>query len=334
MKRLKPGVALLLIAPLLGELLSGHQAPLEFINPLNFMVTALPYGFGAVICRELKTRWGKGWFSLVLLGIAFGLYEEAIVARSFWNPHWAELGALGNYTYWQGVSWTYAEVLIHFHLTVSIISSVVLTEIIYFDQRQKQWVNNRGLVACFVGLALWMPVLMVLNPFVPPPGGFILAWITIAGLVYAAWRLPAQIFPRRPGKSIHPFWYGVTGAVNMTVVFITVFILPEINPSWLPGWPVMFAFVAILDVLTFWLVMHWSGNGTDWDDRHKLALVIGMLAFFIVFIGLTDPSDGFSGSSIVAVVAAWLLWKLWIRTRAQYAATGNHPKDVQEASAS
>jgi len=320
MKRLQPGVALLLMGPLLGELLSGHQTPLEFINPLNFMITALPYGFGAVICRELTIRWGKGWLSLVLLGIAFGLYEEAIVARSFWDPQWSELGVLGDYTYWQGVTWTYAEALIHFHLTISMISSVVLTEIIYFDRRQEQWVNNRGLAACFVGLALWMPVLMVLNPFVPPLSGFMIAGITIAGLVYAAWRLPARIFPLHPGRSIPPFWYGVIGAANMTVVFMTVFILPEINPPWLPRWPVMFAFIALLDALTFWLVMYWSGNGTDWDDRHKLALIIGMLAFFIVFIGLRDISESFSGSSIIAVVTIWSLLKLWSRTQARYPA--------------
>ncbi len=317
-KHLKPGIALLLMAPLLGELISGHQTLVEFINPLNFIVTALPYGFGAIICRELKIRWGKSWLSLVLLGIAFGLYEEAIVARSFWDPHWSELGALGTYTYWQGVSWTYAEVLVHFHLTISIISSVVLTEIIYFDQRQKQWVNDRGLLACSIGLALWMPVLMLANPFLPPWGGFLLAGVIIAGLTYAAWRLPTQIFPPHKGKSVHPLWYGVIAAANMTVVFVSSFVLPEENPSWLPGWPVMFIFIALLDALAFWLIMRWSGNGTDWDDRHKLALVIGMLSFFILFTGFRDIAEHFSGTSLVAVVMVWVLWKLWARTQARY----------------
>lgn len=81
----------------------------------------------------------------------------------------------------------------------------------------------------------------------------------------------------------------------------------------------MFTFVALLDALAFWLIMRWSGNGTDWDDRHKLAMVIGMLAFFIFFIGLKDVDQRFSGYIIVAVVTAWGLWKLWIRTQARYA---------------
>jgi hypothetical protein len=318
LKRLSPGVALLLLAPILGELVSGHQTLFEFINPLAFVLTALPYGFGAIICRELRVRWGKGWFSLVLLGIAYGIYEEAIVARSVWDPDWAELGALRDYTYWEGVTWTYAQVLIHFHLTISIVSSVVLAEILYPDRRRERWVSDRGLVACFVGLALWMPALMVANPFVPPIGGFALAWLALAGLAYGVRRLPTQVFPSRPGTGTRPLWYGVVAAANMAVVFLAVFMLPEENPPWLPSWPVMFVFVALLDVIALWLIKRWSGNGTDWDDRHKLALVIGMLAIFIAFDVLKDVAEGFGGLSIVAAVTVEGLRKLWIRTQARY----------------
>ena len=171
----------------------------------------------------------------------------------------------------------------------------------------------------FVGLALWMPILAWLNPFMPPIGGFILAWVAIAGLAYAAWRLPAQVFPSRAGTDVRPLWYGIVAAVNMTVVFVSLFVLPEESPSWLPAWPVMFAFVAALDGITFWLIMWWSGNGTAWDDRHKLALVIGMLAFFIPLLVLKDLDEGFGGLSIVAVLAVWVLWRLWASTKARHA---------------
>lgn len=323
MKRPSPGVALLFLGPLCGELISGHQSLFEFINPLAFVLTALPYGCGAIVCRELVVRWKKGWFSLVLLGIVYGLYEEAVVARSFWDPDWAELGALRDYTYWRGITWTYAEVLLHFHLTISIISSVVLAEILYHDQRQERWVSDRGLVACLIVLALWTPALVLINPFMPPLGGFALAWLVMAGLVYAAWKLPASVFPARSGTATRPLWYGVVAAVNMTIVFVAVFMLPEQNPAWLPSWPVVFVLVALLDAGAFWLIMRWSGNGTAWDDRHRLALVTGLLAFFIVFDVLKDLDEGFGGSAIVAVVTVWGLRKLWISTQARYTAAIN-----------
>jgi len=86
LKCLSPGTALLLLGPICGELISGHQTLFEFLNPLAFILSSLPYGFGAIICRELTVRWGKGWVSLVLLGIAYGIYEEFVVARSVWDP--------------------------------------------------------------------------------------------------------------------------------------------------------------------------------------------------------------------------------------------------------
>jgi len=86
-KRTPPWLTLLLLAPVLGELVSVHQTPLEFINPLNFIILSLPYGFGALICRELVVRWKKGWLSLLLLGVAYGVYEEAIVVYSVFDPN-------------------------------------------------------------------------------------------------------------------------------------------------------------------------------------------------------------------------------------------------------
>lgn len=316
MKKVSPALALLLLGPICGELISGHQTLFEFINPLAFIISSLPYGFGAVICRELMIRWHKGWISLVLLGIAYGIYEEFIVARSVWDPEWAELGAIRDYSYWQGVTWTYAEILIHFHLTISILSSILLAHLLFSDQRRQSWVNNWQLIVCFVGLALWIPVLWLLNPFVPSIFALLFSGLAIGGLAVLAWALPAQLLPLRSGTDTHPFRYGVLGAVNMTVSFATVFILPEANPSWLPGWPVSFIFVAVLDLLTFGLILYWSGNGYAWDDRHKLALLAGWLSFFIVFDFFQD-FERFGGLSLVAIAGVWGLYLLWHRTQAR-----------------
>lgn len=44
--------------------------------------------------------------------------------------------------------------------------------------------------------------------------------------------------------------------------------------------------LVLIDILALWLVMRWSGNGTAWDDRHRLALTSGALTFFLLFIPL------------------------------------------------
>lgn len=317
LNKLSPAMALLLLGPIFGELISAHQSLFQFINPLAFVLTALPYGCGAIVCRELKVRWGKGWFSLVLLALAYGLYEEALVARSVWDPEWAELGALREYTYWKGVTWTFFEVLLHFHVTISILCSVVLAEILFPAQRRKSWVTNRQLGWCFVGLALWMPALVLINPFMPTLPALVFTVGAIAGLVYAAWRVPAQVFPPRKGTATAPFWYGVVAGVNTTVVFVLVFMLPEVDPAWLPTWPVTLVIVAALDLLAFALILRWSGNGTAWTDQHRLALIMGFAAFYLVIGFFKDFEEGFGGSSLVMLVTIWYFRRLWLHLRAR-----------------
>ncbi len=312
LSRLSPAAALLLLGPIFGELVSAHQTLFQFMNPLSFVLSALPYGFGAIICRELKVRWDKGWFSLVLLGLAYGLYEEGLVARSVWDPDWAELGALSGYSYWRGVVWTYLAVLLHFHLTISILCSVVLAEILFPAQRQKSWVTNRQLGWCFAGLGLWLPVLVLINPFTPTPFALVGTVSAIAALVWAARMVPSRILPPRSGVALSAVWYGVVAGMNTTIVFILVFVLPELDLAWLPPWPVTFVLVAALDLFGFLLILRWSGNGASWNDRDRLALIIGFAAFYLA-VGASKGLEGW----LVLFAAIWGFRKLWMRLRPQ-----------------
>lgn len=309
--RVGPGVTLLFLAPLLGELVSGHQSLLQFLNPITFVLLALPYGFGAILCRELMVRWRKGWVGLLLLALAYGIYEEALVARSIWDPHWAELGAIGSYSFWHGVTWTYAAVLLHFHVTVSVGASVLLTHLIHPNRRHEVWLSPGHLTLCAVGLALWMPALVLLHPFRPPWWAITIAVLAIACLVIMARLTRDPAIRAHPERSVRPRRYGLLAALNTTVVFVVVFMLPEAAPPWLPPWPVSLGVVLLTDAVTAWMVLRWSGGGRRWDDRHKLALVIGVLAFFVVFGGLQDFEEGFGGHIIVAILTVAALWRLW-----------------------
>ena len=92
-----PGFVLFFLAPMVGELLSGSSPPVEFFNPFGLALLSLLYGGGAIIARELMRRWGKGWGALLLLGAAYGIVEEGLMVKSFFDPNWVDLGALGHY---------------------------------------------------------------------------------------------------------------------------------------------------------------------------------------------------------------------------------------------
>jgi len=64
-----------------------------------------------------------------------------------------------------------------------------------------------------------------------------------------------------------------------------------------------------LDMVSLLLLWRWSGYGRGWDDRHRLALVAGILAFFVYF-SFDKDFELWRGSSIVGALTVLSLWRL------------------------
>jgi len=119
-QRIWPAVlTLFLLAPIVGEVLSGSTPPLGFINPFTFLLETGLYGSGAILVRELVRRRGLGWASILLLGAAYGILEEGLVVTSWFNPYWPDLGVLVHYGRLFDVSWVWAFGVITFFVLLS-----------------------------------------------------------------------------------------------------------------------------------------------------------------------------------------------------------------------
>jgi hypothetical protein len=306
MKRLSPSLLLFLLAPAIGELLSGSSPPLEFFFPPTLILLALMYGCGALVCREIVVRWGKGWLSLLLLGMAYGIYEEGIVIRSFFNPGWEDLGNLAHYGRWAGVNWVWAEHLTHYHALVSVMASITLVEIVYPARRRDRWLGRRAWRACWLALIGWIPLGFLAFPYRPPLGWYALAWLTVLGLIWAARHLPARVAVPGDEHGPRPRRFWGLGFAGLFAYFVTVYATSDNGH---PAPLVTVLLLAGLDLLAFVLVWRWSGGGHAWDDRHRLALVAGGLWLFILF-SLILESGGAAGMSVVGLAAAVGLWRL------------------------
>jgi hypothetical protein len=188
---MSPGLALLFLAPS-GELVSIMLRQSSFYPDL---VLILCVWLRALICRELMRRWGRGWPSLFLLSLAFGIWEEGVVVRSFFNPDWAELGALADYQYAHNINWTYSLVLLHFHVTISIVTGIIVAEMLYPAQRRDPWLTNKQLKLCFLVMALWPLPFWLITDYMPPVTYYVLTFVAVFGLIGLARFLPASTVP-------------------------------------------------------------------------------------------------------------------------------------------
>jgi hypothetical protein len=78
MRRVAPAFVLFFLSPLVAEFLLGDFT----LAAIGYLVLLAPmYGGGALLVRELTRRAGRGWPTIVLLALAYGVLEEGIATR-------------------------------------------------------------------------------------------------------------------------------------------------------------------------------------------------------------------------------------------------------------
>ncbi len=282
--RERPALTLFLLAPVFGELFSGSLPLNEFINPLAYGTVAMLYGSGAVLARELRVRWRKGWLSLLLLGLAYGLFEEGLMVRSFFDPNWMDLGSLGVYGRALGVNWLWTYHLTVYHAAVSILVSVAFVEILYPERRKEAWVTGRKTWRLlWLLLLLTLPLGKALNPYDAPDGWLLVTWLTILALMALARRAPTPRGAQTRGTA-PPRRFFALGFLGLLAHHLTLYFGAD-GGAYGP-WTAFLLTLAV-DGLVLWLAWRWSGGFAAWDDRGRLALINGTLAFFLLLSPLT-----------------------------------------------
>ena len=302
--KLPPVFALFVLAPMIGELLSGSAPPIEFFNPVGFLLLASLYGSGAIVIRELKIRWKKGFRALLLLGAAYGILEEGLMVKSFFDPNWMDLGILGTFGRWIEVNWVWTEMLIIYHAAFSITIPIVLVELAYPERKNERWISNRSLKG-FVALLVIVTAIgfFFLTSYVPPLPHFIFAILAMSLLIYGAHKLPDKKEKAETKKKIgkaRSLW--ITGLASTTAFFLIFWLGPYVLSN-----PIIIMLLGI--ALVFGMLKFLSRF--DWESQeaslNRLAVVAGALSFLIVLAPLQEldatRQDNPVGMTIVGLVA-------------------------------
>src|SRR6266702_4064637 len=153
------------------------------------------YGSGVILIREAMIRWKKGWASVFLLGVAYGIVEEGLALWTLFNPLAQPVGNLGFYGHWLGVNWVWTIGLLIFHSVYSIGLPIFLFGLVFPELKHKSLVSEAGITLSIVGLTLDSIILFALESFIygpynPGAGLMIFSGIVITIFVLAARRLP------------------------------------------------------------------------------------------------------------------------------------------------
>ena len=301
---------LALLSPIIAELLSGSSPPLEFLSPFGFALLLGLYGSGVLVVRELSVIWNRGWMSVIVLGAAYGILEEGVAIKSFFDPGWMDLGGLGVYGRFLGTNWVWAVWLTIYHSMISITLPILILSLLYPNLK-----NERLLTRGKFGLVLSILVVdvlvcdLLLNPYVPFIPMYILAIVTVFGLAAYAKHIPRGfMMPRESDPTWPPWKFGILGFLMISLDFM---LAGAFSGSTVP--PVV-PVILILFVSAFVVISIKDFIGRANNRPQIAALISGALAFFIV-LGVGLELRGIIGMSVVALVTALFIVDLnrWAR---------------------
>src|SRR6266571_2903146 len=202
-----PILFLLLLTPGIPEYLSASsQITLLVLNPILFFLFLGAniglYGSGVILIREAMIRWKKGWATVFLLGVAYGIVEEGLALWTLFNPLAQPVGVLGFYGHWLGVNWVWTVGLLIFHSVYSIGLPIFLFGLVFPDLKSKSLVSGTGITFSILGLiidcfALFVLESLIYQPYNPGGGLMLFSGIVITILVLAARRLPGDFLKMR-----------------------------------------------------------------------------------------------------------------------------------------
>ncbi len=294
---------MLILAPVFGECLSAASAPLDFLWPPSLVLLVSLYGCGALLCRELARRHGLGLLGLCLLATAYAIFEEALVDRFWFHARPADEGGLGHYSEVWHTNVLLATNLTVFHIAVSIVSTIIVVELLFPEQRQRAWVGPRGLGVSVVAFLVLPPLLYGEYTLDPLPQLAVAAALMVV-LVLTALRLPGRPSLWQSEASTSPARRGVAPVAFLATA--ANFLLMGLSDTSTP-WPL--AVVAVLSPLAVAYLLIRNRVSGPVFGRDGLRVVSGILGYYCLFaftLGLLGRYDLMLGAIAVAVV----LWKL------------------------
>jgi hypothetical protein len=286
-----PALGLIFTAPLVAEFLLGNL-PLKLLPAL--IVLAPLYGGGALLIREVVRRAGRGWPSILLLGMAYAIFEEAYTTQSLFNPNYLRLN-LGLLTpayissLGIGAWWTLWMLMVHAIWSIS--TPIALVEACVPDRARTPWLGRVGLAVVAVVFTLGAVSTTLMgykqDHFMASNAQFAGAAIAIAVLLAIAFRIPVRrsyAADRNAPSAL------LLGAIALAFASAALFVPMQ----W--GWGAVTALLA-LDAGMLLVVRVWARKGAM-TLAHQLALGAGAALAYGWHAFLQHPAVGRLDASV------------------------------------
>lgn len=165
-KRWEPILTLIFITPFLTELLTTNIPAPKFFQPLIFILLAtVGYGFPVLLIRELAHRLKLTTRGIFLIGFAYGIYNEGILAKTLFLKTNVPLPVFNDYGYFFGINFTWLIFICIWHALFSVSFPLGIVRYLYPNARDKQWLSPK--LVWLISVFAIIPALLIFFNIAP-----------------------------------------------------------------------------------------------------------------------------------------------------------------------
>jgi hypothetical protein len=128
------------------------------VGNLLFLMT-VAYGFPILIIREIVIRKNFGLLGLLVLGIMYGLYNEALLAKTIFHPFRSPVDTFTTYGLIDSIRIPWVFAITFWHALFAVVFPIALTHLLFSKQAQESWIKLRTMwiLGIFsLGIGCWI----------------------------------------------------------------------------------------------------------------------------------------------------------------------------------
>lgn len=243
-------ISLILLATILPELVSGNTPAHMLFTPGPFLFFIVAYGLPVLVIRELAIRHGIGLTGLFLIGLGYGLINEALLAKTIFLETGVPIDVYDGYGFVSGVQWAWIAFILPWHAVTSVILPISFAHLVQPAVSGRPWLGVRTAAGIAVLLFTLITVFHIAEDTSGIPGTFVSAavlWGVIAAMAFLANKLRDSLISLSASLSRWKLWLlGLSGIVP----FLSLLVIASIRP------PLVFTFAAAFVWIAFyrWLI--------------------------------------------------------------------------------
>jgi hypothetical protein len=206
--RTKALLTLVFLAPILTEIVSGNTPAHALLDPRVTFFWLVAYGLPLLVVRELQLRWQPSGFGVFLLGLAYGIWNEGLLAQTLIRAKYVPIDKFDHYIYAVGLNFSWAAVIVPWHALLAIMFPIALVVAFFPSTAQEPWLSKRDFVlitAILVALVLFISIAR------KPHAQMLICGFAIFGLVLISYLLRGRAACDRKSnvRAAFPFIVGL-----------------------------------------------------------------------------------------------------------------------------